>query len=242
MKSLLAAVSFLTTLPAGRQEQFEPQRMLPWFPVVGLLLGLFLATADLLLLHVWPVMAASLLEVILLAALTGALHLDGVADTADGLYGQRTREKALAIMKDSRVGAMGLVAVLVVFCLKWSALAALDTHRFAALLLVPAYARGTMVLLMQALPYGRPEGGTGRDFFRSAIPRRANLGLLLPVGLSLLLGPRLVMLNLGFLLVTAALVFYYRRKIGCITGDMLGAACEITEALLFLALAMGAAS
>ena len=106
MKPFIAAIQFLTILPLGARGTYAPRAMIPWFPAVGLLLGLLLALFDMLVSHLWAPPAAAALDVVLLMVLTGALHLDGLGDTADGLYGHRPAARALEIMKDSRIGTM----------------------------------------------------------------------------------------------------------------------------------------
>ena len=115
MKGFISAVQFITILPWGRSESFDPPRMIPYFPLVGITLGLLLALFDYAAVSLWGRSAGSLLDIVFLAALTGAFHLDGLGDAADGLLGQRSKEKMLTIMKDSRLGTMGLVAILAGF-------------------------------------------------------------------------------------------------------------------------------
>jgi adenosylcobinamide-GDP ribazoletransferase len=239
MKTLMAAVGFLTILPAGRPDRFDPEKMIPYFPVVGLLLGGILAGCDRIFLNLWPLPVASLLDVVLLAALTGAFHLDGLGDTADGLFGHHPREKALVIMKDSRIGAMGVVAIACALLLKWAGIGSLSPDRSLLLFIVPAYARAGMILGIRFLRYGRSDAGLGSGFFADAMKPTAIIGILLPVLLSLLLGWKAVLLNLCFLFLSATILFYYQKRLGCITGDMLGAMTEGIEALLFLLSSLG---
>ena len=142
MKGLISAIQFLTILPIGRHHVFDPKGMIPYFPIVGIILGTFLSIFDRAIAGLWPTPVVAILDVGLLMILTGALHVDGLGDTADGLYGNWPKEKALAIMKDSRVGAMGLVAVIMGLSVKWGGIQCLDIHRSLLLILVPAYARG----------------------------------------------------------------------------------------------------
>ena len=238
MKNFLAALQFITVLPVGPRGLYAPREMIAWFPLVGLTLGFLLSIFDWLVSQWWSPNAAAVLDVVFLMLVTGAFHLDGVGDTADGLYGHRDRERALAIMKDSRIGTMALVTVAACLAIKTVGIAGLQTHRSLVLLLVPAYARGAMLFGIHWLPYGRSEEGTGYDLFGSPLSLRTFAGFLPVVGLSLLLGWRAVALNFVFLLVVALTLVYYKRKMGCITGDMLGAMTESTEALLFLLLSM----
>ena len=239
MKGLIAAIQFITIFPFGKSAAFDPKKMVPFFPAVGLLLGILVAVFDQTALRLWCPPVAALLDVILLIIMTGAFHLDGLGDTADGLLGQRTKETALAIMKDSRMGAMGLVAIVCGLAIKWGGIVGLEANRSLLLIIIPAYARGGMIFGIRYLEYGRPGGGTGLDFFEEKLGISAFWGLLLPLILSLFLGWRAILLNAGFAAIIATILFYYKRRIGCITGDMLGAMAEVTESGLFLLISMG---
>lgn len=239
MKNLLAAIRFITVLPTGRSDHFDAVGMVPWFPAVGLLIGACLAAFDHAAARFWSPQAAAVLDVVFLAVMTGAFHIDGLADTADGIFSHRPKERILEIMKDSRIGAMGVVAVVSVLAVKWAGISSISENRTALLILVPAYARGAMLFGMRALEYGRPQGGTGLAFFSRKLRPVDLWGVLVTVVLSLALGRGLLAVNVGFFLITAALIAYYRKRLGCITGDMLGAMAEVVEAGLFLIAAMG---
>jgi len=239
VKNLRAAIGFITILPTGKSVSFDAMGMIPWFPVVGLLLGGTLAAFDQAAGRLWGPQAAAIMDVMFMAVLTGALHLDGLADTADGLFSHRSREKALEIMKDSRIGAMGVVALCAVLALKWAGISGLHTHRWLLLVLVPAYARSGMLCAMRWLEYGRPAGGTGLPFFARKLGWRQCWALLATMLLSMGLGSMAFGLNAGFILLVAVVIAYYRKRLGCVTGDMLGAMTEIVEAGLFLIASMG---
>ncbi len=234
LKNLISAMQFLTIIPVGKSETSDPKKMIPFFPVVGIILGLMLSLFDMAVSQFWPKHVAALLDVIFLIFITGAFHLDGLGDTADGLYGQRPKEKALAIMKDSRIGVMGLVAIVCGFSVKWMGITSLNTHQSLFLFIIPAYARGSMIFGFRFLEYGRPDGGTGQAFFEDTLKLRDFWGLLIPVFFSFLAGWKGIWLNFVFIATTALILFYYKRRMGCITGDMLGAMSEVTESVLFL--------
>jgi len=238
MRNLISALQFITILPLGKTESFDPPKMVPYFPLVGILLGLMVALFDSVVLRLWPPPVAALLDVMLLAVLTAAFHIDGLGDTADGLLGPRSRDKALEIMKDSRIGTMGLVAILFGLALKWGGLANLNAHRSILLIIIPAYARAAILFGMWYLPYGRPDG-TGKPFFSEKISLKHFWGLIFPFGLSLILGLKAIWLNLAFVIIIAMILLFYKKRMGCITGDMLGAMVEITEAGLFLIISLG---
>lgn len=234
MKHLFSAFQFLTILPFGRHKEFEAPKTIPYFPAVGLFIGLIIASGDYIFSFLWPRPVASLLDVLLLAVISGGLHLDGLGDTADGLLSHRPREQIFNIMKDSRVGPMGLMAIFFALIIKWAGIQHLTEHRTLYLLMIPSYARGSMVLGIKFLQYGRPEGGLGTDFFSNEIPLHSMAGIFLPVLLSLLLGLPCIWLNVSFIAVAWVILYYYKRKINCITGDMLGALAEVEETILFL--------
>jgi adenosylcobinamide-GDP ribazoletransferase len=239
MRNFISAIQFITIIPLGKAETFDPPKMIPYFPIVGILLGILVVLFDNAASRLWSMPVISLLDVIFLAILTGAFHLDGLGDSADGLLGQRSKEKALTIMKDSRLGTMGLVAIVFGLALKWAGISGLDANRALLLVIVPAYARGSMLFGMRFLEYGRPAGGTGVDFFKSKLEWTAFWGLTAPLVLSVFLGWTAFWLNLSFVTLTALLIWYYKRRMGCITGDMLGAMAEILEAGLFLLVSVG---
>ena len=238
MRNLISALQFITILPLGKAKSYDPPKMVPYFPLVGVLLGLIVALFDSVVIRLWTPPVAALLDVILLAVLTAAFHLDGLGDTADGLLGPRSRDKALEIMKDSRLGTMGLVAILFVLALKWGGIASLEAHRSIILIMIPTYARAGILFGMWYLPYGRSDG-TGKPFFSEKISLRHFWGLILPIGLSLIIGLKAVWLNLAFVIIIVLILFFYKKRMGCITGDMLGAMVEITEAGLFLMISFG---
>jgi adenosylcobinamide-GDP ribazoletransferase len=239
MRDLADAFGFLTALPLGKGRDLDAPRTVPYFPLVGLVLGAALALGDSLFSRLWPAPVASLLDVLLLAALSGGLHLDGLGDTADGLLSHRPPERVLEIMRDSRTGVMGVLAIVFVLGIKWASLQSLGSQRALWLLVIPAYSRGAMMFGIRFLPYGRPGGGLGTDFFAQK-PSWTSLSTIgVPVLFSLLLEGSFLGLNMSFAVLTGLILLYYRRRLGCLTGDMLGALTEVEEAALFLIAALG---
>lgn len=239
MNRLISAIQFLTILPLGKNVLFDPKGMIQFFPVVGIILGAMVSIFDQAALRLWSEPVAAILDVFFLVVVTGAFHLDGLGDTADGLLGHRPREKALAVMKDSRIGVMGLVAIVCGLSIKWGGIMNLGVHRSLLLVIIPAYARGSMLFGMRFLEYGRPDGGAGHDFFGNTLNFFTFWGLLIPIALSFFLGWRGIWLIFIFVLTTAAIILFYKKRMGCITGDMLGAMTEITESVLFLLVSIG---
>ena len=244
MQYLRAAIQFITILPGGKTPAYYPREMIAYFPAVGLILGLILAAFDAVALQLWAGgFVSAILDVILLILLTGALHVDGLADSADGLFGHRDRETVLSIMKDSRIGVMGMAAVVCALSVKFAGISAIPAQasfqRFLILLLVPGFARSAMIFGIHWLPYGRPGGGTGFDLFENPITIKDYWGLGVCLLLCLFLGWRGIWMVFAFFGLVIGILVYYRRRMGCITGDMLGAMTEVTESMLFLAAAIG---
>ena len=224
MRALLLAIGFLTRLPVPSHAYDDPNAKaasLAWYPLVGVLIGLLLGALAWLLRDT-PALLSSALLVLAWVGLTGALHLDGLADSADAwIGGMGDREKTLAIMKDPRCGPAGVVALVLMLLLKFAALASLGPAPGAALLLAPTLARAGLTALFLSTPYIR-SGGLGSAL--SDAPRRACvIALLLTVLGCVLFGGR------GLLaLLAAAVVFGLWRqaclnRLGGCTGDTAGA-------------------
>ena len=236
---LRASLLFLTILPAGRDGVYSPMGMIRFFPVVGLILGGILVLTDVIASRLWPLPVSALLDLLCLLVVTGAFHVDGLGDTADGIFSHRPRERALEIMKDSRIGMMGLVTVVSALAVKLAGIYSLKAGAargdiLLILLLVPAYARSAMIFGIRFLPYGRKGTGTGLSLFAAPLGIKDFLFCVIPLCLSLFLGYRGLVLNLAFAAGCVAILWFYQKKMNCITGDMLGAMTELMEAWLFL--------
>ena len=129
MDHLKSALQFLTLLLLGKSETFDTRGMTPYFPLAGMIVGVLVSIFDKIALLFWLIPAVAAMDVVFLAILTGAFHLEGLGDAADGLLGHRPREKVLGIMKDSRIGAMGLMAVFCCLFIKWAGIQSLDIHQ-----------------------------------------------------------------------------------------------------------------
>lgn len=234
IRPLLIALQFLTRLPVrlpSEPNEKDLGRSLLYYPLVGLLLGLLLAASDWLLGSVPPLLRAALLLVIWVSV-TGALHLDGLADSADAwLGGHGDRERTLAIMKDPCSGPIGAVTVVLTLVVKLGALAALcEAGNRLAIVVPPLLGRTVLPLLFLTTPYVRP-GGLGAAL-AAHLPRRAAVWVVLAASalVCFLVGASgaLLLLITGcvFLLLRAAM----QRRIGGATGDLAGAMVELTEA------------
>ncbi|HSH13553.1 MAG TPA: adenosylcobinamide-GDP ribazoletransferase [Desulfurivibrionaceae bacterium] len=236
MNSFLAALRFLTILPIPGQRGHAPadlRRSLWSFPLVGLLLGGLTAALFWLVGPFLPKPILAVLAVATLLAWSGGLHLDGIADCADGFFSSRPRERMLEIMRDSRIGAMGVIGLVLVLALKMAALYSLPASQFwQVLLLMPLAGRVGILLMLAVLPYARPEGGLATVFFSGS--RRLALlpGLVLLALVAWLLAKSLGLFSvLDTLILLLPFCLFCYAKIGGATGDTLGAACEIAETL-----------
>ena len=237
-----ACLAFITILPTGKNPAYSPLGMIRFFPVVGLIIGALLVMTDLLASLFWPAPAAALVDLIFLVSVTGAFHLDGLGDTADGIFSHRGRERALEIMKDSRTGMMGLVAVALGLATKlagiWSVkISCSPVQAMLIFFLVPAFSRASMIFGIKYLNYGR-KGGTGKDLFDRPLNSKDFYLCMIPLAFSLFLGVKGLVLILGFALGCVGILAFYKRKMNCITGDMLGAMTEVLEAWLFMVAGM----
>jgi adenosylcobinamide-GDP ribazoletransferase len=228
------ALTFLTKVPWPRALQAESRdlaRALFWFPWVGALLGLAFTGVWLGFSRVLPTPAAAALLVCFTVLITGGLHLDGLADTVDGLGGGKDPEERRRIMKDSRVGAFGVLSLILVLLVKFAFfLAAGEKGWRYEFILFPILSRWGMVFLAYLSDYARPEGGLGQ-----AMTTGVSLKTTVGAGVSALLLAVLVLGLKGLILWAGAgaviylLSLYFRQALGGVTGDVLGAANEIVE-------------
>jgi adenosylcobinamide-GDP ribazoletransferase len=232
VRAFLVACRYLTTLPLPRGEAGgDLGAAAGWFPVVGLLLGAVLAGASLLLAWAVPPLVAAVLLVGLWAGLTGGLHLDGLADAADGLGGGFSRAEALAIMRDARTGAFGVVAIVLVLAAKGAALASLPPElRWRGLVVAPTLGRLAPLVLARACAPARADGA-GHAFVRTVAGRALAPAAAVALGVAVMLfGAWGVLLVAGVVAAAAAFAWYLRGRLGGVTGDCLGAMVELGEA------------
>lgn len=231
---LLSAFALLSRLPLPDHQATGAASAWAW-PLVGAVLGALGAAlaSGALWLGVTPGVTA-VLVLALTAMLTGGLHEDGLSDTADGLYGGWTKARRLEIMKDSRVGSYGVLALVLVTLARWSALTAVLVYgqsggdHWAALIATGAQSRAPMALVMSLLPNARGEGlshATGRPTAATALA-----SLALAAGIAVVLtGWTAVPLVFATLTAALLLAFLALRKIGGQTGDILGATQQLAE-------------
>lgn len=242
MRRFFAAWRFLTVFPAPA-EGSSPEavsalsRSLPYFPAVGLVLGAISWLAARILGTALPPLAVAAVMTALLAAYSCGLHLDGLADSADGLFGPHDRERALEIMRDSRIGAMGAATLILVLLVKFACLASAGDGIARAALLAPLGGRSAMLAAMTLLPYAR-SSGLGSVFAAGSKPAAAIAACLwLAVCCAAFLGVGGLAVLAVWAAATAAWVVFLKIRLDGATGDGYGAACEFGETAVLLAVA-----
>ncbi len=240
MTSFFLAWQFLTILPGWRSEQEVSPPLLgrstAFYPLVGLLLGLILWAAYWVFSLAFSRTVCDGLVLLVLVLVTGAFHLDGMADTLDGMAAGKSTEERLLIMKDHRVGTFGVVGLIMILGIKFLALNSLpDEILGKSLAAALVLSRWSMVQLIYRAPYARPEGGLGK-VFKENVKRRE---MILATATSLILAVLLLRLwgALLWLIIgvfTLGIQALFMRKIGGVTGDVLGAANEVNEVLALL--------
>ena len=236
MHGFLAAVGFLTRIPIGVALQADAEqlgRSSPYFPLVGGVIGLALAMTDRLASRFFVPAVVSAIDLAMIFVLTGGMHLDGLIDTADGLLSGRGKERILEIMRDSRVGAMGVIAGILLVILKFSLLTAvLPQVRPYALFLMPVLGRWVMLSAIVFFPYARQGSGFGRIFAkRVSIPVFLITTVLTVTVCTVSGGPRGCAAFFGSAVASLWLARSISRFLGGLTGDVYGALAEVGEAI-----------
>jgi adenosylcobinamide-GDP ribazoletransferase len=240
LRAAAGAVSFLTRLRVGRSlspDGDDVARGAVLFPLVGAgigaLVGLVVVGLDARL----TALVAAAIAVALEALLTGAIHLDALADSADGL-GAESRERALAVMREPAIGAFGASALVLDLLVKTAALAAITAGPDAVLAVAASFGLGRTapLALGWALPYARPEGGSGSALTDGAGRVSRVVGVGLGIGLAIAaLGLRGIALVGAAGAATVVVGVIARRRLGGVTGDVLGAATELATTLALVA-------
>jgi adenosylcobinamide-GDP ribazoletransferase len=238
LKSFLFALQHLTRLPSPRMsfDAASCGKATVFFPVAGALLGAVMAAVVWAVGWYLPIQLQASLLIILMVVLTGGIHLDGFMDSIDGLFSGRQREMKLEIMRDSRVGAFGVVGVVCLLLLKFNLLAGIPSHVLIKLLIVvPALSRWNMSFAVVVFPYARREGlGTiykeysgMKELIWATVFAAAIAGTVLgPYGI--------LLLALGAV-ITYLLGRKITKELGGLTGDIYGLISELSEVMLLLA-------
>lgn len=237
MKSLILMIQFLTRIPLPIEIEAETkdfEKGVIYFPVVGMLIGIFLFGMTKLFLGYIDTLTLSVALVFFEVILTGGLHLDGLADSFDGLFSYRDRERMLEIMKDSRIGSNGVLILIFTLLFKTVLInQILLNNLLGALLIMPVISRVMTVFASRISKYARANGMG--NFF---IEKVNNTQLALSIGLTLcwiyLFSPNNMWMLIPALIATWLFCHLCKNKIGGMTGDTLGANTELQEVLTLL--------
>lgn len=265
MSNFLWALKFLTIIPIDKEDRIKPHGRTPvvyWFPVAGLCIGIFLSLAYLPLYSFFPPLIADALIILTYIVITGALHLDGLADTCDGIWGGWNKEKRLEIMRDSRIGSFGAIGLICLLGLKYVSLLSIGEisainnspfhasvkcascfispvllNKCVALVVMPVVGRWAQVCAAGLSTYARNESGTGSFITVGTTRKQVFYASLFPVFLFwLFYNLKGLMIFAIIIIFTLGWIWYIKKKIGGMTGDTLGATNEISELVFLLSL------
>jgi adenosylcobinamide-GDP ribazoletransferase len=241
VNDFLQALSFLTILPVDQPSLSEEKgfaRSMTFFPLVGLLIGLLLTVAYLILSFLFSKSLSLWLTLACLALLTRGLHLDGFADTIDGFAAGGPKEKILEVMRDSRIGAFGVVGLILLIGAKYFALDQIMGPSIpGALILMTVMGRNSMVWVCFRSPYARTGEGLAKPFAENLTSREMILSSASAIAMGLVIwGLKGVLVFIGMGLFSLLFRLFFLKRLKGITGDILGAANELSELLCLLLL------
>ncbi|MFZ5965602.1 MAG: adenosylcobinamide-GDP ribazoletransferase [Bacillota bacterium] len=231
MKSLILIIQFLTRIPIPitldvTEEDFS--KGIIFFPFVGFIIGMFTVSFYYVGYILGGSLLAAVLAVIAEVIITGGLHLDGLGDTFDGIYSNRSRDRILEIMKDSRLGTNAALAIFLTLLLKVAAIQVIHTPTiYPILLLMPVFSRFAVVTASRFSTYAR-SSGMGNMFIGKVSRTQFWISLWITVGFSIIYGKTLPYILVVFIC-SRLYVKHITGKIHGMTGDTLGALCELSE-------------
>lgn len=237
LRELLAGIQFLTRLPVPAY-RFEPDMVMgaaKFYPIVGALVGLPAVAIERLLRGHLPVTVVAAAVLVSFVVITGGMHEDGLADTADGLGAGGERKRVLDIMRDSRIGSFGTLAIVFSVLCRWALLSAIAPGRFAFYVLsAQVLCRWTALPLAHFLPSARKDG-LGEKLAHKVSLAALAIGSALALAIvGLCLRIRMLAPVAAVLAVTIASGLWYRAKLGGITGDCFGASNQLAEIAVYL--------
>ncbi len=238
MKNFVLMLQFLTRIPINIQIHTDEDsfgRGIIYFPLVGLVIGALNVLVYILFSMFFTSQISVVMVTLFNVCLTGGFHLDGLADTCDGIYSSRKKEKILEIMKDSRIGSNGVIAIFFDLSLRIVLLGSISgTNAVKAILIASILSRTTLVFLSYISVYARKENGLGNLFIGKVTLKSNIIAILAGTIFSfLILGWKALIMVISIILIIFLYEKYIKSKIDGMTGDTLGAAVELTEVLVF---------
>ena len=240
MRNLRIAFGLMTTLPIRLPEEWsvgDSGRASVWYPFVGLVIGALTWLAWKGLMLVFPPLVTGILTLLVWVALTGGLHLDGLADCCDGLLASTPAERRLEIMKDPHVGTFAVVGLILVLSLKAAALASLSSASSLGILLAASLARWC-ILPAGTMPLARPSG-MAADFATGFRRSFMIWGAIIPLTIAIVLGVRGASAILLGLVTVTLISRFAKSRIGGVTGDVFGLIVEVVETVVLLVFLIG---
>lgn len=243
MREFLLALQFLTIItliPNLKADGTMLSKSSAYFPIIGLIIGILTAVFDWTISDIFPNYITGILDVIWLVILQRGLHLDGLGDTFDGIIGGHTPERSLEIMKDSRCGAFAIVSITLVLLLKAGLFTSLtfanNNEGWRFIILALCLSRWGIHFMGFLSRYAREQGGLGSYFTGNKVKNTLWLSTVSAMAVAFfVLNFKGILILLCLALWTWFFAGYFRRKLGGITGDVMGAYNEITEVLILLA-------
>jgi adenosylcobinamide-GDP ribazoletransferase len=244
MNNFITGLQFLTRIHIAKQSEWSPEsfgQSVKYFPLIGAILGIILVLINQLLVKYLPYIGISLsphiLAIVLIISnvlLTGGLTCDGFMDTMDGIFSGRSKDRMLEIMKDSRIGANGVMSFVLLTILKWSLLMDIPSQGLpTALFVMPVLGRFAMVIGITVFPYARPDG-IGKAFAQYADKYTLRTASILTLLFIIPLGKQAIISIIVGIIVAICFSNYVKKQIGGLTGDIYGAITEISEIVVLL--------
>ena len=232
----LAALQFLTSIPLPRRRGATAEELghsAGYFPVVGFIIGLILAGLYWVLNIILPLPVVNALLIVTMVLITGALHLDGFADTCDGIGGHKITEDRLQVMRDSRTGSFGVIGVVLLLLVKYASLSNIPGNlMMTVLIFMPVVSRWAMCYAIFIYPYARPTG-LGTAFKQGTRWQSFTVATVITCIIAIALIPLFQLAGLvaifGIWLVTVIMAAYFKSKFSGLTGDTYGAINEVAE-------------
>lgn len=238
IKDFILAFQFMTRIPIPISidiDRSDFKNTVKFFPIVGLAIGIFEFTVYFIFLNTISYMFAAFATVMSHIFITGGIHIDGLSDTVDGIFSGRDRQRILEIMKDSRIGTFGCIAIVILIVGKTILLSQFEMKAVIAIILAPVISRTMNIFLMYKRKYARSSEGMGDMFIGVLDFKNYILALILGILISISIGKAT-----GIMLISISCIFtfifrkYIENKIDGITGDILGASDELNEFLIYL--------
>jgi len=236
LKNFFSAMAFLTVIRLPGTKNTTHADSILFFPIIGLFIGGLLVGVDYVGSLIFSNELRALIDVLFLATITGGLHLDGLADSADGFFSHKNKTRILEIMRDSRMGPMGGLAL--IFCLLFKT-AGIESIEYSIawplLLVAPSISRFALVTGLVLMHNARGPESLGANFYQKGNYKFMVTGFV-PAAILILWNPQSAVSVLSIALITIFMVLtYFNKRIGGVTGDTLGALSEITETIIFIA-------